>query len=344
SNRDKGEGRKDIWQATLKGINDDGTPDFGDLKNLGEPINTEGDENSPFLHHDGHTLYFSSNGHTGMGGMDLFMSSRNEQGEWSEPENLGYPINTGQDEIGLFVVARGNRAYFATDGQEDGMGGKDIYSFRLPREYRPDPVLYVKGKVFDRETREVLPADFELKNLETGETVVTSQGTGFSGEFLVTLPMGGEYAFKADHPGYLFYSGNFNLTGDHPVDEPYYLEIGLEPIKEGATVRLENIFFETDSYDLKSESKVELNEVVEFMENNPDVRIMLEGHTDNVGSREYNLELSENRAHAVYDYLTEQGIDPDRMEYKGYGFSEPVETNETEEGRARNRRTEMRIL
>ena len=344
SNREEGIGGKDIWKARVKGIKDDGTPYFGDLKNLGEPINTEGDENSPFLHHDGHTLYFSSNGHTGMGGMDLFMSRRNDQGVCSDPENLGYPINTDQGEIGLFVVARGNRAFFATNGQDEGMGGKDIYSFRLPREYRPDPVLYVKGKVFDRETREVLPADFELTNLETGKTVVTSQGTGFSGEFLVTLPMGGEYAFKADHPGYLFYSGNFNLTGDHPVDEPYYLEIGLEPIKKGATVRLENIFFETDSYDLKPESKVELNEVVEFMENNPDVRIMLEGHTDNVGSRKYNLELSKNRARTVYNYLVDQGIDPERMEYKGYGFSEPVETNETEEGRARNRRTEMRIL
>lgn len=344
SGRGDGEGGKDIWQATLAGIDEGGTPYFGDLKNLGPKINTPGDENSPFLHHDGKTLYFSSNGHQGMGGMDLFISRKDSAGGWSEPLNMGYPINSEKDEIGLIVTARGDRAYFSTDGQESSTEGKDIYSFGLPKELQPSPVLYVKGKVFDAETRQVLPADFELKSLESGETIITSRGSSFSGEFLVSLPSGGEYAFNADHPGYLFYSGNFNLAGEHPVDEPYYLEIGLQPIKEGATVRLENVFFETDSYMLDPRSKVELKEVVEFLSDNPEVRIMLEGHTDNVGSEEYNLDLSENRARSVYNYLVEQGIDEERLEYEGYGFSQPEETNETEEGRARNRRTEMRIL
>jgi outer membrane protein OmpA-like peptidoglycan-associated protein len=202
----------------------------------------------------------------------------------------------------------------------------------------------VKGKVYDEETGKVLPADFALKSLQTGETVVASQGNSFSGEFLVCLPAGGEYAFKADHPGYLFYSGNFNLRGEHSVEKPYHLDIGLKPIKQGAKVRLENVFFATGSYELKPESKVELNEVVEFLNNNPAVRIMLEGHTDNVGSEAYNTELSENRAKSVYKYLVNQGVDARRLEYKGYGFSQPVYTNETEEGRAGNRRTEMRIL
>ncbi len=344
SNRSDGVGSKDIWKATVAGINDEGVPYFGNLENLGEPINTEKDENSPFLHHDGHTLFFSSNGHMGMGGQDIFRSRKNSDNEWSEPQNLGWPINTEKDEIGLVVTARGDKAYFATDGQDSDQGAQNIYSFNLPQELRPDPVLYVKGKVYDEETGEMLPADFELLSLENGETIITSKGSRFSGEFLVSLPTGGDYAFKADHPGYLFYSGNFNLSGDHPADEPYYLDIGLKPIKKGATVRLENVFFETDSYTLKSESKVELDEVVEFLNNNPDVRIMLEGHTDNVGTEAYNLELSENRARAVYNYLKEQGINEERLEFKGYGFSKPVESNETREGRARNRRTEMRIL
>jgi outer membrane protein OmpA-like peptidoglycan-associated protein/tetratricopeptide (TPR) repeat protein len=344
SSRGDGEGGKDIWQATLAGINDDGTPYFGDLKNLGPGINTPGDENSPFLHHDGKTLYFSSNGHQGMGGMDLFISRKDTAGDWSKPLNMGYPINSEKDEIGLIVTARGDRAYFSTDGQESTEGAKDIYSFGLPEQLQPSPVLYVKGKVYDAETGKVLPADFELKSLESGETIITSRGSSFSGEFLVTLPSGGEYAFKADHPGYLFYSGNFDLAGDHPVNKPYYLEIGLQPIKEGATVRLENVFFETDSYNLDPRSKVELKEVVQFLDDNPEVRIMLEGHTDNVGSREYNLELSENRARSVYDYLVNQGVEKERLEYEGYGFSQPIDTNETEVGRARNRRTEMRIL
>lgn len=344
SNRGKGAGGKDIWRATLQGIKEDGTPYFGDLKNLGDTINTRGDENSPFLHHDGETLYFSSNGHQGMGGMDLFMSRKDEEGKWISPKNMGYPINTSKDEIGLIVTAKGDKAYFSSDGRGDETGAKDIYNFRLPEELRPNPVLYVKGIVYDVETGEVLPADFQLKSLQTGETVIRSHGNSFSGEFLVSLPVGGEYAFKADHPGYLFYSGNFNLKGDHPVDKPYHLDIGLKPIKEGAKVRLENVFFETDSYELKPESKVELDEVVEFLNNNPDVRIMLEGHTDNVGTGEYNLTLSENRARAVYNYLVKEGVDENRLEYKGYGFGQPVESNKTKEGRARNRRTEMRIL
>ncbi|PRZ01054.1 WD40 repeat protein [Marinilabilia salmonicolor] len=344
SSRGGGEGGKDIWKATLAGITDDGVPFFGDLENLGEQVNTSGDENSPFLHHDGKTLYFSSNGHMGMGGMDLFMSRKDSFGNWTEPINLGYPINTEKDEIGLVVTAKGNKAYFSTDGQQDTRGAKDIYSFTLPDDFRPEPALYVKGKVFDAETGEVLAADFDLKSLENGETIITSKGSSFTGEFLVSLPSGGEYAFKADHPGYLFYSGNFNLSGNHPVDRPYYLDIGLKPIEAGATVRLENVFFETDSYQLDPRSKVELQEVVEFMKENPNIRIMLEGHTDNVGSEEYNLDLSENRARSVFNYLAANGVDEARMEYKGYGFSRPIDTNETEEGRAQNRRTEMRIL
>ncbi len=344
SARGGGEGGKDIWQATLAGIDDEGVPYFGDLKNLGPVINTPGDENSPFLHHDGKTLYFSSNGHLGMGGMDLFVSRLDSVGEWSDPVNMGYPINSSNDEIGLIVTARGDKAYFSTDGQEAGIGAKDIYSFQLPEELRPEPVLYVKGKVYDVETEEVLPAEFELKSLQSGKTIITSRGSSFTGEFLVSLPSGGEYAFKADHPGYLFYSGNFNLSGAHPVDKPYHLDIGLQPIREGASVRLENVFFETDSYTLDPRSKVELQEVVEFLNDNPQVRIMLEGHTDNVGSEAYNLNLSENRARSVYEYLLKQGIEKSRMEYQGFGLSQPIDTNQTEEGRAQNRRTEMRIL
>lgn len=344
STRPDGEGGKDIWKATLMGYKEDGTPWFGNLENLGKPVNSPKDENSPFLHHDGQTLYFSSNGHPGLGGMDLFVSRKMSDGKWSEPQNMGYPINSEKDEIGLIVTARGTKAYFSSDGKSANTMGKDIYSFELPEIFQPKPVLYVKGKVFDAETGEVLPAQFDLINLETQEVVVTSEGNSFSGQFLVCLPTGGEYAFKAEHPGYLFYSGNFNLKGEHPLDKPYYLDIALQPIKPGASIRLENIFFETDSYTLKPQSTIELQEVVSFLESNPQVRIRIEGHTDNVGSEAYNLKLSLNRAKAVYDYLISQGIDKTRLEYKGYGFSRPVDTNQTEEGRANNRRTEMRIL
>ncbi len=344
SNRGGGVGGKDIWQVTLQGFRQDGSPYFGNLMNLGKAVNTAGDENSPFLHHDGQTLYFSSDGHIGMGGMDLFMSRKNSSGEWEQPLNLGVPINTSDDEIGLIVNARGDRAYFSSDGQPSGMGGKDIYSFELPQALRPGPVLYVKGKVYDVETHLPLAAAFDLVDIESGDLTVKSRANPSDGSFLVSLPTGGAYAFKADHPGYLFYSGHFNLAGPYLIDRPFLLDIGLQPIKKGASIRLENVFFETDAYQLAPESKAELNELVTFLKNYPDVRILLEGHTDNTGNEAYNIELSTNRARSVYNYLTGQGIESGRLEYKGFGFSRPVESNETPEGRARNRRTEMRIL
>ncbi len=344
SNRGGGMGGKDIWQVTLQGFRQDGSPYFGNLKNLGESVNSPGDENSPFLHHDGQTLYFSSDGHIGMGGMDLFMSRKKSNGEWSQPLNLGVPINTGADEIGLIVNARGNRAYFASDGHSSGMGGKDIYSFELPQALRPGPVLYVKGKVYDVETHLPLAADFDLINIESGKLTVKSMANPDDGTFLVSLPTGGSYALKAEYPGYLFYSDHFNLSKSYGLERPFLLDIGLKPIKKGAAVRLENVFFETDSYQLAPESDVELKELVVFLEKNPKIRILLEGHTDNAGSEAYNMELSTNRAKAVYRFLIGQGIVDNRLEYKGFGFSRPVEDNNTPEGRARNRRTEVKIL
>lgn len=344
SNREGGMGEKDIWQVTLQGIKSDGTPYFGDLKNLGSTINTSKDENSPFLHHDNQTLYFGSAGWPGMGGMDLFLSRLRDDGEWREPVNLGYPINTPGDEIGLVINARGNRAYFSSDGLTATDTGKDIFYFNLPAPLQPMPVLYVKGRVFDAETGVTLPASFQLMDLSNGRLVVTTRSNEFSGEFLVCLPLGGSYAFRAEHPGYMFYSGHFDIHKSHPLDAPYKLDIGLIPIKKGAKITLENIFYEVNSYELQAQSKVELDGLVSFMEENKDVRILIGGHTDNVGSEAYNQELSENRAKSVYNYLVNHGISADRLQYKGFGLNQPVASNDTEEGRAKNRRTEITIL
>lgn len=337
-------GGKDIWQVKLQGIKSDGTPFFGDLTNLGTNINTSKDENSPFLHHDNQTLYFASEGWPGMGGMDLFLSRLRGDGQWREPVNLGYPINTPGDEFGLVVNARGNRAYFSSDGFTDAKYGKDIFYFNLPSSLQPVPVLYVKGRVFDAETGETLPADFELKDLSTGRLVVTAHSNQFSGEFLVCLPTGGRYAFHAEHPGYMFYSGHFDINKSHPLDAPYKLDIGLYPIKKGVKITLENIFYETDSYELLEQSKIELNGLVDFMVKNKDLKILIGGHTDNVGTAVYNQRLSDNRAESVFKYLVSQGIEPNRLQHKGYGLNIPVASNDTEEGRAKNRRTEITIL
>lgn len=344
SNRPGGRGGKDIWQATIQSINREGVPLFGDLRNLGQNINTSKDENSPFIHHDNKTLYFSSDGWAGMGGMDLQFSRKMENGEWRQPVNLGFPINTPGDEIGLVINARGNWAYFSSDGREDGVTAKNIYRFNLPEPIRPDPVLYVKGRVYDIETGETLPADFELKDLASGEVIVTTQSNRFSGEFLVCLPVGGKYAFKADHPGYMFYSGHFDLHQGHSLEKPYQLDIGLQPVRAGAKMVLENIFFELDSYDLRAESKIELDGLVDFLQENPSVSILIGGHTDNIGQAAYNQALSENRAKSVYAYLVKGGVGASRLKFKGFGMNQPIADNDSEEGRAKNRRTEITIL
>ena len=343
SNRPGGRGDKDIWMATSEKYNPEGIPIFGSPVNLGANINTTGEENSPFIHHDNKTLYFSSDGHGGMGEQDIFFSRRNSDGEWQMPVNVGYPINTQGDEMGFIVNARGDRAYFSSDGMMEGRKNKVIYTFELPEPIRPDPVSYVKGRVFDIETGETLPADFELKNLGNGKTVVESRSNQ-SGQFLVCLPLGGRYAFKAAHPGYMFYSGHFDLENEYSVFKPYQLDIGLYPIRTGAKTTLENIFFETDSYELKEESLVELEGLYSFLRDNPEVRILIGGHTDNQGNAAYNQRLSENRAKSVYNHLVNRGIDAKRLEYKGFGLSMPVADNSTPEGRARNRRTEVTIL
>ncbi len=344
SNRSGGEGKKDIWSATIIGFKPDKTPVFAAVTNLGDKINTAGSENSPFIHHDNRTLYFSSDGWPGMGNMDLFVCRRDSMGRWGVPENLGYPINTLHDEIGLVINAKGSTAYFSSDGLPSETKGKDLYMFMLPQKLRPLPVTYVKGKVYDKETRELVEASFVLKDIETDKTVVNSWSDEYSGSFLVCLPVGHSYALSIQKKGYLFYSENFALEGVKDIDSPQQLNVYLSPIKPGEKIVLKNIFFATDSYDLKRESFAELNTLVELLANNPDLRVEIGGHTDNVGSKEYNLSLSENRAKSVRDYLVSEGVDLKRLTFKGYGFSEPIADNDTDTGRAQNRRTEVKVL
>ncbi len=344
SNRPGGRGGKDIWKAEIQYFRKDAVPVFGAPTNLGANINTSREESSPFIHHDNKTLYFSSDGLGGMGALDIFVSRKKEDGGWSQPVNLGYPINTQGDEMGFVVNARGNRAYFSSDGVNDEGNSKAIYYFDLPEPLRPEPVLYVKGRVFDIESGETLPADFELKDLASAELVVTAQGNSFTGEFLVCLPIGGRYAFRASHPGYMFYSGHFDLHKGHSLETPYVLDIGLQAVKAGVKMTLENIFFETDSYELRDESKIELEGLISFMKENPELKILIGGHTDNQGPAAYNQLLSENRAKSVFIYLTRGGVPQERLKYKGFGMNQPIDDNSSIEGRAKNRRTEITVL
>ncbi|MGB8491551.1 MAG: OmpA family protein [Bacteroidales bacterium] len=334
-NRPGGMGGKDLWYSVWNGKNNWGTP-----RNMGKVINTPNDEMSPFIHFDGRTLYFASDGWPGMGGFDIYISRMQPDSSWSEPVNLGYPINTYNDESGLMIESGGQTAYFSS-ARDPGMG-KDIYSFMLYESVRPDPVAYLKGKVTDKETGQMLTAGYELVNLSTGKPVVNGT-TDETGNFLVCLPTGFNYGLSVSRDGYLFYSENFMLEGQHSVKEPYIKRIKLSRLKAGETMVLANIFYETGSWELRSESLSELNKLLELMKANKELKVEIGGYTDSVGSEKSNQELSEKRALSVVNFLIGKGIAPGRLQYKGYGQTSPVGNNVTSEGRQLNRRTEVKV-
>lgn len=304
-------------------------------------INTKKNEESVFIHPDGQTLYFSSDGHPGMGGLDIFITKKNEKGEWSLPRNLGYPINTHVSENSILISPDAQKAYFASD-REGGFGGLDLYEFELPKVIQPNPVSYLVGTVVDAETRKPIQSQFELLNLENSETVISASSDAVDGSFLVALPLSKDYALNVSKPGYLFYSENFTLQ-QNDGNEPYRKNIELQKIKIGERVVLKNIFYATNEFDLLANSKAELTKLTEFMKNNSAVSIQIEGHTDNVGSGALNKALSENRAQTVYDFLIQNGIEKERLSFVGYGSEKPIASNDNVKGRAKNRRTAFRV-
>jgi flagellar motor protein MotB len=336
SNRTGGLGGKDIWYSKMKA---DGT--WAIPVNMGKTINTEGNEMSPFIHFDGKTLYFASDGRPGMGGYDLYMSRMKDDSTWSEPRNLGYPINTYNDEMGLIIDVTGKTAYFSTK-RENG-NGKDIFYFTLDESIQPDPVSYLKGKVTDKETGKLLKASYELINLSTNKVTVMNT-TDEDGSFLVCIPSGYNYGINVSKTGYLFYSENFMLEGKHTVMEPLVKKIALSPVKVGEKMLLSNVFYEIDAWELKKESMQELNNLADLLFSNIDVVVEIGGYTDSTGTDEYNLTLSEKRAISVVNYLISKGVSSDRLKYKGYGNKFPVGDNITSEGRKLNRRTEVKII
>lgn len=327
----------DIYTSRMQ---DDGS--WTKPEKLGANVNTPWQEESVQIHPDGRTLYFSSNGHPGFGGLDIFVSRMQEDGTWGKAVNLGYPINTGADENSLLVGANGSIAYFASD-RPGGFGDLDLYSFELYPEARPLPVSYIRGHVTDRTNGQPVEADVELFDLATGQLATAAYSDPKTGEFLVCLPTGRSYALNASSEGYLFFSENYDVAAG-TAREPVTLEVPLSPLTSGSVIALRNIFFNTGSYELLPASNAELDKLVKLLKSNPALRIELGGHTDNVGNDAANQKLSEQRAGAVRDHVVGQGIDGARITAKGYGETTPVATNDTEEGRALNRRTEVRVL
>lgn len=331
-------GEMDIWVSTK-----DASGQWQAPVNLGAVINTAGREMSPFINPDNQTLYFASDGHTGMGGLDLFYSRRDDQGNWSEPVNLGYPINTHADEFSLAVEAAGIHAWYASD-KDGGFGDMDIYTFELYPEAQPMPMTYMKGVVYDKLSQLPLGASFELIDLETGNTIIESRSDPDHGDFLVVVPVHIPMALNVSAPGYLFFSEHFYYDKSRDLTNPYLEDIHLQPVRAGETVILRNVFFETGSYRLDPSSTAELQRLALLLLQNPGIKIQVSGHTDNVGSYDDNLVLSERRARSVVDHLGSLGVDQSRLSFAGFADTRPVDTNLTEEGRANNRRTAFSVI
>lgn len=341
SNRAGGKGKKDIWRIEFLGFSASGKPQWKEPENLGTEVNTGEDEVSPFIHANNKNFYFASDGLVGMGGLDLFTAEVNEMGKVGNVKNMGYPINTHKDELGLTISSIGETAYFSS--ARNAEKGLDIFSFNLDRGLRPAPVSYIKAKISDKNTERPIQAEIELADISYETPKNRVEAADEQGEIMLCLPLFHNYSFTVSEPGYLFYSKSIALKDATSLVDPLVLDIELEPIEVGAKMNLYNIYYETDSFRILPESEPELDRLTVFLQNNSKLQVEIQGHTDNTGTPERNQQLSELRAKSVVDYLVGKGISSTRLEYKGYGENVPVATNETEEGRTLNRRTTVRI-
>ena len=335
---DSEDDNQDLYVSHLQ---EDGT--WSKPKPLGSTLNTDGDENGPFLASDGRTLYFSSDREGGEGSNDIWMSQRDGDSwtKWSEPVNLGPEINSEEWEAYYTIDAQGKYAYMLT--YQNSKGGADITRIKLKEEVQPDPVVLVSGKVLDQKTNKPVSARISYNGIDDGKNYGVANSDPETGKYTIVLPYGVNYEFTASASNYIGVSDNLDLTtvGEYKVIEK---DLFLVPIEVGATVRLNNIFFETGKADLKTSSYAELDRVVKFLNNNPNVTIEISGHTDNVGSKSTNQTLSQQRAKSVTEYLISKGVDASRLQSKGYGMEKPVADNSTEQGRTLNRRVEFTIL
>lgn len=331
SKRKGGYGGSDLWVCKL-----DKRGYWSDAINLGPQINTKEDEMAPFMHPDGHSFYFSSKGHLGMGGFDLFKSEFSTS--FSAPQNLGYPLNTKSDEINLIVNNTGSTAYLSTVRAE-GYGGIDIYEFELEESYRAESMKVLNGKVIDAHSKNALSAYIQLNKIGNSKAIAYAISNKENGQFKILIP-DTILSLNISKAEYLFYS--VNISNNIIYNDT--LLVSMQKIKLGAISRLENVFFYTDRYNLKKASFIELDKIVDFLNNNPGLIVEIGGHTDDTGTSEYNLTLSNKRAKAVVDYLITNGISISRIQSRGYGFLKPILPNNSKENRAANRRTEIKII
>lgn len=339
SKRKGGMGEEDIWVAEADANGVWATP-----LNMGDIINTPGREVAPFIHPSMTTLYFASDYHPGFGSFDLFVSYKDSV-NWSNPKNLGYPINTNLEESSIFITSDCKKAYYSAESKAPNESERYfLYEFDMPKEAGCRQVsTYAKGTVYDASTNTPIAAEVELIDLKTNKIQSLLRSDKVNGQYLVVLNEGSHYGLFVSKQGYLFKSHSFDFETIKTFD-PLNLDVYLEPIKQGSSITLNNIFFETGKYKLEKKSAAELDKLVFFLNQNFNLKVEISGHTDNVGQKQNNITLSTKRAESVFDYLVENGIDPNRIRYKGYGDSQPVAPNESEETRQLNRRIECKIL
>jgi len=310
-------------------------------KPLKLPFNTEYDEDAPYMHPDGKTLYFSSKGHSSMGGYDVFKVNQLPGGAWSKPENLGYPMNTAVDEIYFVLGAEGKIGYYASN-KEGGLGKQDLYSIRMPVTAAAPKLTLLKGQVKDAGGK-AIEANITVNDNLTGEVLGEYHSNAETGEYLIALPSDHNYGITVEKKGKLFYSENVYLSANEGFKQQKK-DIVLAESKSGSKMVLKNVFFDTGKDQLRAESKTELLRVAKLLKDNPTINIEISGHTDNVGSETTNQQLSEKRAQAAVSFLIQNGIPAARLKAVGYGSKQPVADNNTEAGKQMNRRTELKIL
>lgn len=321
---------------------------WGEPVNLGKTINTPFAESAVFLHPDGKTMYFCSNGHYGLGGLDIFKTTRLSDSswtEWSEPVNIGKIVNTAEDDWGYKVTVQGDRAYFAARNREGGYGGWDIYTMPLPKNLRPDNVITIRGKVVDARGLP-LGATISWEELPSGRTVGTLKSDPETGMYFIALPKKKLYGYYAEKQGYYSVSKNADLRNPGKKTEFRYdiTLVKAQDLAAMSAVPINNIFFDYDSFELQSESFPELQRLAAFLKENPAMKIEIAGHTDDQGTDAYNLTLSQRRAESVRDYLVKNGCNAGSISARGYGKTKPLATGTTDEARAQNRRVEFRAL
>lgn len=372
SDKPEGFGGKDIYVAKLSLKGSKEKLDYDEAENLGAIVNTPYDENGVYMDVEGKTLYFSSEGHNSMGGYDIFKSEFKD-GKWSIPENLGYPINSADDDLFFSFSRDGRHAYYSTF-DPNGFGDRDLFMITLlgpekpmmfsenydylaylvvpikenalheKMEIKENLITIVRGKIMDAITLSPLGGVIvEIYDNELGMMVASFESNSRTGEYMVSLNSGKNYGFAVKAKEYMFHSENLVIPPATTVQE-IYLDFLLNKVTVGSKIILKNIFFDFDKATLRNESAAELDRLVKMLRDVPTLKIEISGHTDNVGSDEYNKKLSKDRAKAVVDYLIVQGIEEDRLTFAGYGESQPIADNDTEEGRQENRRTEFKVL